>query len=202
MKTLCVTGAVTADDASFDRLLEGFRGWPPDYFEVRDKAAPDRRVVDLLERAIAALSRERVLANARFDLALAAGAGGVVLPEDGVPVPPIRRETPRGFRIGKSTHSAEAARRAADDGADLVLLGPIFATPSKAVFGRPLTPAVLDRLEGDWPPESELFLIGGIGVYEVEALSSRRAKFAGVAGIRVYAEALDPGAVVRELRAR
>ena len=202
MKALCVTGDSTRSDEAFDRLLAGFGDSPPDFFEVRDKSASDRRLLDLLARAVATLSAERVLANARFDLALATGAGGVVLPEDGLPIEPVRRETPRGFRVGKSTHSADAARRAADEGADVVLLGPIFATPSKAAFGAPLTPGALDDLASGWPAETELFLIGGIGVAQLDALDSRRERFAGIAGVRVFEDTPDPGAAVREIRDR
>ncbi|HET7453668.1 MAG TPA: thiamine phosphate synthase, partial [Thermoanaerobaculia bacterium] len=129
MKTMCVTGRSAGSDEAFDRLLGGFGEDPPDWFEVRARDASDRRALDLLRRAVAALGAGRVLANGRFDLALAAGAAGVVLPEDGLPVEAVRRETPRGFRVGKSTHSARAAGDAAAAGADIVLLGPIFDTP-------------------------------------------------------------------------
>lgn len=198
MKTMCVTGMATSTDERFDRLLAGFGEFSPDYLEVRDKGAADRRVLDLLRRAVDGLPTTRVLANARFDLAVAAGAAGVVLPEAGLPVAPVRRETPRGFLVGKSTHSAEAARAAAAQGADLVLLGPIFPTPSKPAST--LTPAVLDAIPRDWPRETELFVIGGVDRESLAALRSRADRFAGIAAIRLFEEAEDPGAVVREAR--
>ena len=200
MKTMCVTGKSAATDADFDRLIGGFRDDAPDYFEVRDKEASDRRVLDLLRRAVAGLPRTRVLANSRFDLALSAGAAGVILPEEGLPVEPVRRETPRGFLVGKSTHSADAARAAAARGADLVLLGPIFSTPSKPAS--PLTPSVLDEIGEAWPEEAELFLIGGIDRKGIGALRSRADRFAGVAAIRLFEDSGDPGAAVREARNR
>ena len=200
MKTICVTGRSTSSDAAFDRLLAGFSSFSPDYLEVRDKGATDRRVVDLLRRAVAQLPRTRVLANARFDVALAAGAAGVVLPEGGLPVAPVRRETPRGFVVGKSTHSAGAALAAAADGADLVLLGPIFSTPSKP--DAPLTPAVLEEIGSAWPESSELFLIGGIDRETLDALQPVAGRFAGFAAIRLFEEAADPGEAVREARER
>ena len=199
---MCVTGRSTASDAAFGRLLAGFAGSPPDYFEVRDKEASDRRVVELLGKAVAAFGAGRVLANARFDLALAAGAGGVILPENGLPVAPVRRETPRGFRVGKSTHSAEGALRAAEDGADLVLLGPIFDTPSKREFGPPLSPAAVDAIGEEWPATAELFVIGGVDLDRLGALAPVRGRIAGFAAIRAFEDAADPGAVVREARSR
>ena len=200
MKTLCVTGRSTATDAEFDRLLAGFGEFAPDYLEVRDRAATDRRVLDLLGRAIEKVPGTRVLANARFDLALAAGAAGVILPEEGLPVEPVRRETPRGFLVGKSTHSAAAARAAAGEGADLVLLGPIFPTPSKPAS--PLTPAVLDGIDPEWPEGAELFLIGGIDGSNLETLRPLANRFAGIAAIRFFEDRDAPGAAVRETRAR
>jgi thiamine-phosphate pyrophosphorylase len=199
MKTMCVTGRTTGTDADFDGLLAGFGAFSPDYLEVRDKGAADRRVLELLARAVAGLPGTRILANARFDLALAAGAAGVVLPEAGLPVEAVRRETPRGFLVGKSTHSAGDAKAAAEEGADIVLLGPVFATPSKS--GSPLTPSVLDAI-GPWSAPAELFLIGGIDREKMGALRSNAARFTGVAAIRLFEDAEDPGAVVREARGR
>jgi len=198
MKTMCVTGKSAATDADFDRLVAGFRDDAPDYFEVREKAASDRRLLDLLRRAVAGLPRSRVLANSRFDLALCAGAAGVILPEEGLPVEPVRRETPRGFLVGKSTHSADAARAAAARGADLVLLGPIFSTPSKPAS--PLTLSVLDEIGEAWPEETELFVIGGVDRETLGALRSRAGRVAGVAAIRLFEDSEDPGAAVREAR--
>jgi thiamine-phosphate pyrophosphorylase len=199
MKTMCVTGRTTAKDADFERLLAGFGEFSPDYLELRDKEATDRRVLELLARAVAGLPGTRILANARFDLAIASGAAGVVLPEAGLPVETVRRETPRGFLVGKSTHSALDAQAAAEDGADIVLLGPIFPTPSKP--GSPLTPSVLDAI-GRWPVPAELFLIGGIDRERMDSLRSDTGRFTGIAAIRLFEDAEDPGAVVREARGR
>jgi thiamine-phosphate pyrophosphorylase len=126
----------------------------------------------------------------------------VILPEDGLPVEPVRRETPRGFRIGKSTHSAEDALRAAQEGADLVLLGPMFDTPEKRKFGAPLSPAAVDAIGGDWPASAELFVIGGVDPARLDDLAPIRDRIAGFAAIRAFEDAADPGAVVAEARRR
>jgi thiamine-phosphate pyrophosphorylase len=198
MKTMCVTGRSAGDDAAFDGLLAGFADDPPDWFEVRAREATDRRTVELLRRAIAALGAGRVLGNGRFDLALAAGAAGVVLPEDGLPLEAVRRETPRGFRVGKSTHSAGAAADAAAAGADIVLLGPIFDTPSKRRFGPPLSASAVEDAAAGWTGSAELYLIGGMDAARAAGFAGR---VAGFAAIRAFEEASDPGAVVREARA-
>lgn len=200
MKVMCVTGSSMLSEEEFDRFLARLAQTPPDSFEVRDKAATDLQITRRLQRAVEVLPRTRVLANARFDLALASGAAGVILPEAGVPIAPVRRETPRGFLIGKSTHSAAAAIRAAEEGADLVLLGPIFETPSKAGFGPPLSPSVLDDLPGSPPEGTELFLIGGIDLTSMALLEPHRSRFAGVAAIRAF-ETADPSAVIAAMKA-
>jgi thiamine-phosphate pyrophosphorylase len=200
MKTLCVTGESARSRNRFDALLLGLSQDSPDYFEVRDRSASDRTLLGLLAAAKKALPRSLVLANDRFDLALAAGADGVILPESGLPVEPVRRETPRGFLVGKSTHSIPAALRAAKDGADLVLLGPIFDTPSKRSFGAPLSPGALSGLPERGPEGAELFLIGGIDESTLPALLSYRSRFTGIAAIRLFEESMEPGEVVRSLR--
>jgi len=200
MKVMCITGTSTASDGDFDRFLARVAPGRPDYFEVRDRAAPDRRVADLLRRAVEALPGSRVLANARFDLALAAGAAGVILPEAGLQTAPVRRETPRGFLIGRSTHAASAAAEALEEGADLVLLGPIFDTPSKREFGPPLAPSVLEGFPAG-PRGGELFLVGGIDRESVGRLAPVRDRFDGVAAIRAFESSADPGGAVEAMRA-
>ena len=198
---MCITGDSTASDEKFDRFLALLAPARPDYFEVRDKEASDLTVTRLLRRAVDALAGSRVLANARFDLALAAGAAGVVLPEAGLPIAPVRRETPRGFVIGRSTHSAASAGEAFEQGADLVLLGPIFETPSKARFGPPLSPSVLEDLPAEPPEGTDLFLVGGVDRARLAELAPFRGRFSGIAAIRAFEAADDPAAAVEAIRA-
>jgi len=70
-----------------------------------------------------------VVVSARADLALAAGAAGVHLPEWDLPVAAARRLLP-GRMVGRSVHSVAEAVRAADEGADYVVFGPVFASRS------------------------------------------------------------------------
>lgn len=198
---MCITGDSTASEEKFDRFLARLAPGRPDYVEVRDKHASDRAVTRLLRRAVDALAGSRVLANARFDLALAAGAAGVILPEAGLPIAPVRRETPRGFVIGRSTHSAASAGAAFEQGADLVLLGPIFETPSKARFGPPLSPRALEDLPEQPAEGTELFLVGGIDRTRLDEIAPFRGRFSGVAAIRAFETADDPAAEVEAMRA-
>ena len=74
--------------------------------------------------------RARLLVNDRVDVALLAGADGVQLGEAALPVAAVRRLLPATMRVGRSVHSVNAARQAEQDGADFLVLGTIFATPS------------------------------------------------------------------------
>ncbi len=202
MRAMAITGRSAKDPTLFARLLEGFRRTPPDYLEVRDKGAADRELLALLREAREKLPGARVLANARFDLALAAGAAGVVLPADGLPVSDVRRETPRGFLVGKSTHSAREALEALEAGVDLLLIGPIFDTPSKRPYGPPLAPAVLAGLPPRDGRRGEVFAVGGIDRGNLDALLPYRDRCDGVAAIRLFEDAGDPSAEVEAVRAR
>jgi|SRR5438128_152905 len=103
-----------------------------DAVQLREKDLSDRALRALAGEVRAALSgtSTRLLVNGRPDVALAAGADGVQLPENGLPVGEVKRAFPT-LVVGASCHSMEAARRAAGEGADFVLLGPVFPPSAK-----------------------------------------------------------------------
>src|SRR5262249_33947923 len=146
----------------------------------------------------AVAARERLgpdvslLVNRRFDVALAAGASGVHLPADGLPLTRVRAQTPRGFRIGVSTHSAAEARAAIADGADVVAVGPIFDPPSKRAYGPPLGPDALRDLPGLASHDCEVLAIGGIDEDKLGALDPYRDRISGIAAIRLFQESPRP----------
>jgi thiamine-phosphate pyrophosphorylase len=139
--------------------------------------------------------------NRRFDIAAAAGADGVHLPADGLPLARVRANTPRGFRVGVSAHSAAEARSAIAGGADLVVIGPIFETPSKLAYGPPLGPEALAGLPPRAEHRTEVYAIGGIAEENVDCLEPYRDRIDGVAAVRLFQESSDPrGAALRLAR--
>ena len=141
--------------------------------------------------------------NRRFDLALsAAGADGVHLPADGLPLARVRANTPRGFRIGVSTHSVGEAQAAIAGGADLVVIGPIFETPSKRAYGAPLGPGCSPASRASADHDAEVFAIGGIDEAALDELEPYRDRISGIAAIRFFQEADDPRAVAERIAAR
>ena len=105
-----------------------------DVIQLRDKNLPALEILDMA-RALKKICAERdalFVVNDRLDIALAAGAHGVHLGQDDLPVAEARRLVQgRDFLIGCSTHSLEQALKAETDGADYIGCGPIFATPTK-----------------------------------------------------------------------
>ena len=140
--------------------------------------------------------------NRRFDIALAAGADGVHLPADGLPLLRVRAHTPRGFRIGVSTHSADEASDAIEAGAEVVVIGPVFDTPSKRAFGTPLGAAALSDLPPRASHASDVFAIGGISEANLGALEPYRDRISGVAAVRLFQEASGPRAAAERIAAR
>ena len=87
-----------------------------------------------LARLLAPWCRARgvtFIVNDRVDVALAAGADGVHLGQDDLPLPAARTIVPAGFVIGVSTHDEAQARAAIDGGASYIGFGPCFPTSSK-----------------------------------------------------------------------
>jgi thiamine-phosphate pyrophosphorylase len=145
--------------------------------------------------------RTRILVNDRLDVALAERTGGVHLGEKSLPLAEARRlVVNRGerndFVIGVSCHSLEAARIAANGGADYLFFGPVFTTPSKAAFG---APQGLERLaEVCHALSIPVLAIGGITL--ANAADCFAAGASGIAAIRLFQDAGDLSFLVQSLR--
>jgi thiamine-phosphate pyrophosphorylase len=101
--------------------------------QLRDKQTS---AADLYEQTLDLLPLVRshdalLLVNDRLDVALAAGADGVHLGPDDIPVDAVRRNVDRAFLVGYSTDGPEAGRRAAVAGADYLGVGAVYGTRSK-----------------------------------------------------------------------
>jgi thiamine-phosphate pyrophosphorylase len=70
-----------------------------------------------------------VLISSRCDVALAAGASGINLPESDISVADARILV-GGRLVGRSVHSVAGARQAEREGADFVIFGPVWESPS------------------------------------------------------------------------
>jgi thiamine-phosphate pyrophosphorylase len=112
--------------------------------QIRERDLPAQQLSAFVRAAIRAARPHGawVLVNDRLDVALAAGADGVHLRASSLPVAEARvlldRLGPPGLLIGASTHSLAEARAAEAGGADFIVCGPVYETPSKLIYGPPL----------------------------------------------------------------
>lgn len=102
-----------------------------DVIQVRERDLPDRTLADLVRRAVVASAgtKARVVVNDRLDVALACGAGGVHLPERGLPPERARGLLPEGSLVGASAHDPSAMPP--EGSVDYVVFGTVFPTRSK-----------------------------------------------------------------------
>lgn len=122
-----------------------------------------------------------LLLNERTDIALATGFDGVHLPEGGCPPEKLRVFAP-GLLYGRSVHSIESARVAEDTGADFLFFGPVFDTPSKRQYGKPLGLEHLEKLCSS--TVLPVYAIGGITSENAE--SCRNCGVHGIAALSLF----------------
>ncbi len=139
-------------------------------------------------RALTRMHRAQLVVNDRVDVALAADADGVHLPAASFPVATARALVGADRLVGRSTHAPAEAVAVLRGGADYVVLGPIFATPSKSVYGAPLGIEALAAVARAAP----VLAIGGITPERAAAVRDTGAH--GVAVIRAILDAPDPSA--------
>ncbi len=176
-----------------------------DAIQLREKDRSDR---ELLARArwlvsLARAARRRdgtrpaVIVNDRADLALLAGADGVHLGQDDLPVSAVRAMAGGRLVVGVSTHDLAEARRAWADGADYVGVGAMFpsATKRRATSGEAFLRAFLREARGKRPMPH--LAIGGITAENVGELA--RAGCRGVAVSGAVCGAADPWAACRAI---
>ena len=101
--------------------------------QIREKQLTARHLFELTAAAakITHGTQTHLLVNDRADIAVAANADGVHLATNSLPVDIIRRNFPKDFIIGASTHSLEDAKKAIEQGANFIVFGPVFDTPGK-----------------------------------------------------------------------
>lgn len=188
-----------ADRDGMQRALDAALAGGADLFQLRDKDASDDELL-----AAAATARETCHAagalfvlNDRPDLALACGADGVHVGQDDTPVARAREIVGHDVIVGLSTHSMKQAQAGCRSGADYIAVGPVHATPTKegrpAIGVEPIHYAAA-HVSVPW------FAIGGIDaktVADVVRAGARR-----IVVVRALADADDPEATARDLRAK
>lgn len=136
--------------------------------QLRERDLPARELLEWARR-LRVLTREfgaKLFINDRLDICLAAGADGIHLRSDSLPTSVVRRLAGPHLLIGRSTHGAEEVAEAENEGADFVVLGPIYDTPSKRSYGSALGLEELRRaVSGSGLP---VFALGGIRAERID----------------------------------
>jgi thiamine-phosphate pyrophosphorylase len=171
-----------------------------DLIQLREKLLRPRVLYELAARSadITRATGTRLLVNDRADIASACGADGVHLAARSLEARVVRESFGSEFLIGISTHTLEEATAARDGGADLIVFGPVFDTPSKREFGSPAGLARLREVARAVAP-LPVFAIGGIT--RENAPQVIRAGARGVAAIRLFGDADNLREVCEEIRA-
>lgn len=165
--------------------------------QLREKDLGGRELFVLAEKVKKLCERYHasLFVNDRIDVALGVDADGVHLGGTSLPVRAARELLGEEKPIGVSTHSVQEAKEAEQAGADFILFGPVYFTPSKAVYGRPqgLGPLkeVVEKIS------LPVYAIGGIkreNIAEVKATGIR-----GVALISAVLSAADPRGAAQEI---
>lgn len=134
------------------------------------------------------------IVNDHIDIAMLAGADGVHIGQDDLPVEEVRRLVGPDIIIGLSTHSPEQARAAA--GADYIGVGPIFATQTKEDVVDPVGFEYLDWVVAN--TDLPFVAIGGIKEHNIGEVAAHGAKCCALVSELVGAP--DIAEKVRKLR--
>ena len=165
--------------------------------QLREKDLPAGKLLDLAVRLRSITSgRALLIVNDRVDVALAAGADGVQLPEDGLAVD-AARQVGGNMLVGRSVHSVAGGVQAVADGADFLVAGSVFATashPGAAPRGLALVGGLADAVD------APVIGIGGIDGGNVDLVM--RSGAYGAAVIRAISESESPEEAARELKRR
>ena len=172
-------------------------GVPAIQLRERDLSTPELLSLAQEIRVITTPSAVPLIMNDRIDLLLALNLDGVHLRANSLPVSVARRLVGAHRLVGISTHSVEDVRQANEDGADYVVFGPIFDTPSKRQFGAPVGLDVLAAVCSQ--SAIPVFAIGGMTSARVRDV--RRAGAHGVAVIGAILSRDDSAEATSELLA-
>ncbi len=158
--------------------------------QVREKDLSPAELAALCRR-MREPTRERgalLIVNDRADVALAVGADAVQRTHTSLRVADIRAVVDKRLRIGASTHSRDEAVAAEAEGADWIVFGPVYDTPSKRQYGAPQGVRTLEAVAA--AVRLPVIAIGGITPERVGEV--RRAGAHGVAAISAILSAPSP----------
>ncbi len=103
-------------------------------FQLREKDLSGKPLFELAKNIRHAAPNCKLFVNDRADISIAVEADGIQLPETSWPASRIHQTFPK-LLCGVSVHSQHGAMAAEENGADFIVFGPVFGTPSKLNIG-------------------------------------------------------------------
>jgi len=158
----------------------------------------DSRHLFLLAESVRKLTNKygaRLFINDRIDIALAVEADGVQLGNASVPITAVRSILKPPQLLGVSVHTLNEAQEAERQGADFIVFGPVYFTPSKARYGAPQGLTPLQELLGK--VSLPVYAIGGINLANLEPI--KRVGARGIALISAIISSNEPSRATREI---
>ena len=167
--------------------------------QLRMKRAPRGEILAAARDVRAATAGTDTLFVVDDDPAIAAecGADGVHVGQDDMPVPEVRRRYPSLRVVGLSTHNPAQVRAAAAVRPDYIGVGPVYATPTKAIPDPTLGLATMREMIELAPCPA--VAIGGIDATNLPLVLAAGARNWAV--VRAVCRAADPEAAIRALLA-
>jgi thiamine-phosphate pyrophosphorylase len=189
--------AASPDGSELPDLLRGAIAGGVDVLQLREKRLPDDRLTALADATRALCERLGALSivNDRPEVGLEAGADGVHVGQDDMPVAEVRELVGPDMLVGLSTHSPQEIDAVDPALVDYIGVGPIHETPTK-----PGRPAVGLELIGYAAAHSPVpfFAIGGIDAENLDEVLTAGAM--RVCVLRAIAGAEDPEQAALALR--
>ena len=168
-------------------------GLPAVQVREKDLGAAELAVLCRRIRGLTQDTRALLIVNDRVDVALAVGADGVQRSSTSLTVEDIRAIADKRLRIGASIHSLPDALQAELEGADWLVFGPVYDTPSKRMYGPPQGLDKLARVAA--AVRIPVVAIGGLTPERVREV--RRAGARGVAVVSSILAADSPADATR-----
>jgi thiamine-phosphate pyrophosphorylase len=140
--------------------------------QLREKDLGTRDLLDMgyRMRELTKKYNAKLFINDRVDIALAVEADGVHLGQMSMPPYAVRDIAKDKLLVGVSTHSLEEAMGAEKEGADFIIIGPVYHTPSKAQYGEPIGIDTLREVRSK--VSIPVFAIGGIKLDKVQEVTN------------------------------
>ena len=167
-----------------------------DLVQLREKDLPGGRLLQIAGR-LRKVTKDSALLfiNERVDVAMACGADGVQLGEEGISVDSAREVAGESLLIGRSVHGLEGALDADSQGADFLLVGAIYSTRS-----HPHAIPAGVQLLSNVASKARIPFAGIGGIHAANVAQVMGAGASGAAVISAILAAEDPELAARELK--